>query len=157
MRKILWHYITIILLVGKAAASYADGQVEPGSIVVITSHEHPVVGLSLLASSQRSTVQIYYLDAIDRLEHQLSQSLPADVTKATPLLKTRIADIGPAVFEQQLREAYQPLLLMMKFQLDRYPVIVFDDRAVIYGMTELPKAIQRYQAWATASERRHHD
>ena len=152
MRKILRHYITVILLVGEAAASYADGQIKPGSIVVITSHHRPVTGMQLLDPVIQPTTKIYYLDAISIIEDQLSESLPADVDKAKALVDTRIADIGQPVFEQQLRHAYQPLLLMMRYQLDRYPAIIFDRQAVIYGMTDIHQAIKLYQHWVKTKQ-----
>ena len=49
--------------------------------------------------------------------------------------------------EDELRTAYLPLGTMMAYGLDRYPVIIFDKREVIYGMTDLSLAINRHRQW----------
>jgi integrating conjugative element protein (TIGR03757 family) len=144
------YFITLSLMICKAAVVYADTRPIPESIIVITSQQRPVTGKRLPVTGPQPEVEIYYLDAVKNIEDQLSNSLPPDVGQAKQLVTTRIAQQGQTAFEHQLQEAYQPLLLMMRYQLDRYPVMIFDERAVIYGITDIPQAMQRYQVWAAS-------
>jgi integrating conjugative element protein (TIGR03757 family) len=34
-----------------------------------------------------------------------------------------------------------------QYGVDRYPAIVFDGRAVVYGVTDLVDAVERYETW----------
>jgi integrating conjugative element protein (TIGR03757 family) len=77
----------------------------------------------------------------------LSEGLPNDETLARALVQQKIAEIGRSKLEDELRTAYLPLGTMMAYGLDRYPVIIFDKQAVIYGMTDLSLAINRYRQW----------
>ena len=36
-----------------------------------------------------------------------------------------------------------------RYGIDRYPAIVFDARAVIYGETDLRQALRRYARWGS--------
>ena len=35
----------------------------------------------------------------------------------------------------------------VQYGIDRYPAIVFDGRVVVYGVTDLVEALDRYKAW----------
>ena len=35
----------------------------------------------------------------------------------------------------------------VQYGVDRYPAIVFEGRAVVYGVTDLVEALNRYEAW----------
>ncbi len=59
----------------------------------------------------------------------------------------RISQIGRLQLDADLRAAYLPLATMMAYDLDRYPVIIFDREAVIYGVTDLAQAVSRYRQW----------
>ena len=153
MFKILLHGFIALLLVCKVITIYADSYFTP-EIIVITSHQFPLEGIESL---NLPNIHIHYLDAIDVIESRLSDSLPTEFEQAKALIKARIAEMDPAVFEQQLHEAYQPLLLMMRYQLDRYPAIIFDSQTVIYGVTDISQAIQRYQQWEKIRRGSHHE
>ncbi|AFT67339.1 hypothetical protein Q91_1302 [Cycloclasticus sp. P1] len=77
----------------------------------------------------------------------MSEGLPNDETLARALVQQKIAELGRSKLEDELRAAYLPLGTMMAYGLDRYPVIIFDKREVIYGMTDLSLAINRYRQW----------
>ena len=92
-------------------------------------------------------ITILSLDAVQSIQDQLSEGLPNDETLARALVQQKIAEIGRSKLEDELRTAYLPLGTMMAYGLDRYPVIIFDKQAVIYGMTDLSLAINRYRQW----------
>ena len=39
----------------------------------------------------------------------------------------------------------------MQYRLDRYPAIVFNGQAVVYGVTDVEDAFHRYRRWQEAS------
>ena len=77
----------------------------------------------------------------------MGKGLPNDPKQARATVDQRIAQIGRSQLDAELRTAYLPLGTMMAYGLDRYPVIIFDKREVIYGMTDLSLAINRYRQW----------
>ena len=122
----------------------------PQSIIVVTSDQRPVSGaesLSVIAPSPSLDVKVLNLDAVTAVERNLSEDLPADSVQAQALVEQRIAEIGRSNLEAEIRKAYLPLATMMSYGLDRYPVIIFDRRAVIFGVTDLPWAISQYRQW----------
>ena len=40
----------------------------------------------------------------------------------------------------------------MQYGVDRYPAIVFDGQAVVYGVTDLKAALVHYQMWRTGAK-----
>jgi integrating conjugative element protein (TIGR03757 family) len=45
------------------------------------------------------------------------------------------------------------LVQAMQYGIDRYPAIVFDGKAVVYGITDVRAATQRYQQWQAGEAR----
>ena len=122
----------------------------PRSIIAITSNQRPfqpVDSHSASPSENNPEITILSLDAVQTIQEQLSEGLPNDETLARASVQRKIAEIGRSKLEDELRTAYLPLSTMMAYGLDRYPVIIFDKQAVIYGMTDLSLAINRYRQW----------
>ena len=44
------------------------------------------------------------------------------------------------------------LAKVMQYGLDRYPAIVFDSQAVVFGITDLEQALRLYRQWQEASQ-----
>jgi integrating conjugative element protein (TIGR03757 family) len=99
-----------------------------------------------------ASVTIYRLDGLARFEAALSQDLPADAEAAKAAALRRIG----ALDEAQMAPAKQAAMGLAKavhYGIDRYPAIVIDGMAVIYGVTDLNDALQRYAAWQVATSR----
>ena len=67
--------------------------------------------------------------------------------QARIMVDQRITQIGRSRLDNELRTAYLPLGTMMAYALDRFPVIIFDRETVIYGVTDLEQAMNRYRQW----------
>ena len=135
----------------------AGADVLPQSIVAITSNQRPIQSVnwkSASPSKNNPEITILSLDAVQTIQEQLSEGLPNDEKLARALVQQKIAEIGRYKLEDELRTAYLPLGTMMAYGLDRYPVIIFDKQAVIYGMTDLSLAINRYRQWLKEKKRR---
>lgn len=101
-----------------------------------------------LAATQGATV--YVIDGLSRIEAGLSRDLPADPKAAKALVLEHFARMeagqGP-----QLENAAQGLARAMHYGIDRYPAIVFNGQAVVYGLTDLDAASRFYRKWQKAS------
>ena len=82
------------------------------------------------------------------MQERLSEGLPADEKAATRIAKQRISMID----KDAVTESAQGLVLAhLKYQLNRYPAIVFAGQAVIYGVTDLALAKRLYDESRTVS------
>ena len=52
-----------------------------------------------------------------------------------------------------VENAAKGLVQAMQYGIDRYPAIVFDGKAVVYGITDVRAATQRYQQWQAGEAR----
>ena len=89
---------------------------------------------------------LYFVDGLEQIETTLSQDLPVQPERAKKEALHRIQQLdddrmGPA------KNAAIGLARAVQHGVDRYPAIVFDQRAVVYGVTDLVEALDRYDAW----------
>jgi integrating conjugative element protein (TIGR03757 family) len=89
---------------------------------------------------------VYFLDGLGQIERALSQNLPiqAEAAKAEALRRVQQLDdtrMAPA------KNAAVGLAKAVQYGVDRYPAIVFDEWAVVYGVTDLVEALDLYEAW----------
>jgi len=103
--------------------------------------------VSIFAEDYQPDIQILNLDSVTEIEQRLSEGLPTDSAQAQALMEQRISEVGRSQLDAEVRKAYLPLGTMMAYGLNRYPAIIFDRSAVIFGMTDLPMAINRYRQW----------
>jgi integrating conjugative element protein (TIGR03757 family) len=52
-----------------------------------------------------------------------------------------------AQIRSRMQSSAQGLAKAMQYGIDRYPAVVFDGQAVVYGVTDLQAAIGHYQTW----------
>ncbi len=121
------------------------------TITAISADSRPFQGVDYLDKLDVS-YSILNLDAVSQVERQLSNNLPADEAQAKAILDDRIARIGKSQLEEDIRAAYLPLASMMTYGFDRYPVILFDQQAVVYGVTDIPQAYDQYMDWLSVSQ-----
>jgi integrating conjugative element protein (TIGR03757 family) len=97
-------------------------------------------------------ITVYYIDRIDRIQQELSKDLPAnpEAAKQTALRRFQRMDNK---LSHELENASNGLLQAMQYGIDRYPAIVLDGNAVVYGITDVRAAIQRYRQWQTGEAR----
>ena len=129
---------------------WADAALWPESVIAVTSNQRPfsnINGISKNTGDVQRNIQVLNLDAVTNIERHLSDGLPVDPLQARIMTDQRISQIGRSQLDTELRTAYLPLGTMMVYALDRYPVIIFDQQAVIYGVTDLAQAMNRYRQW----------
>ena len=97
-------------------------------------------------------ITVYYIDRIDRLQQELSKDLPVnpEAAKQTALHRFQRMDNK---LSHELANASNGLVQAMHYGIDRYPAIVFDGNAVVYGITDVRAATQRYRQWQAGEAR----
>jgi len=125
MRLLFTPFLLLGLLTGIAKAQ----------VWVITDSQHPMTGN---ASVQR----LIQLDAAQQIETELSANLPADPQQAAALVQQRLQQGGTSL-QQRLREAWQGVTDAWSMGITTLPAIVAEQRYVVYGETDLDKALAR--------------
>lgn len=130
--------------------AWAEAAPGPESVIVVTSNQRPISNTDTMLISvdgSRPDIQVLNLDSVGDIEQRLGKGLPNDPEQARTMVGRRIAQVGRAKLDAELRAAYLPLGMMMTYGLDRYPAIIFDRQAVIYGVTDLAQAVDQYRQW----------
>jgi integrating conjugative element protein (TIGR03757 family) len=134
------------LMLGEVAwaASQGDG---PVRVEVFTGHDLPIQAVRGADSPSASmTIEVYALDGIERFEATLSERLPTDRNAARRAAIARIPPPDSAEVDQVARAAVG-LVRAAEYGIDRYPAIVFDGHAVVYGVTDIGEALRHYRVW----------
>lgn len=142
--------LLMVCILGFATGLKADTNDFPKTITAITSDQRPVQPIdwiSLGYPEPQPKLSVLNLDSVQSIEQRLGEGLPNDEKLARAIMEERVAELGRTQLDMQLREAYLPLATMMAYGLDRYPVIIFDQQVVIYGVTDLAQAIDQYRQW----------
>ena len=125
-------------------ASAADGW-GPVRVEVFTAQDLPPSALrrdELRAGSV--AVEVYALDALDEFAANLSDQLPTEPNVARRTAMARLGRVEPGQVDA-LRQVASGLLKAAGYGIDRYPAIVFDGHAVVYGVTDLDEALRRFE------------
>jgi integrating conjugative element protein (TIGR03757 family) len=126
-------------------------------ISVTVSAQQPikteVFTLSTIAMSNTPGATIYYVDGISQIENFLSAGLPKDPVAAQAIAKERWATLGRQG-NQRLQNAGVGLGRAVQLGINRAPAIVFDDRAIVYGVTDVAYAAQIYRGRLTSGAAR---
>lgn len=142
--------ISIVLIGLFGSEVQAGSNLWPESVLVVTSDKYPV-SISGTLKNYVPREAILNLDSVSQVEGRLSKGLPANETLATAEFHRRVESIGQAQIESSLRDAYQAVGAAMVYQLDRYPAVIFDERVVVYGLTDLSQALEKYRQWRLES------
>ncbi|TNE77779.1 MAG: TIGR03757 family integrating conjugative element protein [Gammaproteobacteria bacterium] len=104
--------------------------------------------LQIVSGSEHTTV--YLIDRIYKLQEELSIDLPADPESAKSLALQRFQRMDTQL-SRELENAAKGLVQAMQYGIYRYPAIVFDGQAVVYGLSDIHAATQLYQRWQAES------
>ncbi len=118
----------------------------PLHIEVFTTQTQPIT-VGGVATNPAVALQISEVDAVERFDGALSQGLPIDPALAQREVHRRLGTFNDRDVAT-LRLSATGVANAARLGIDRTPAIVFDQSAVIYGVTDLPVALRHYQAWA---------
>jgi integrating conjugative element protein (TIGR03757 family) len=121
------------------------GEIDLASAEVFSAADRPVA-MALGSDQSPISATVYEIDGIERFQASLSRDLPRDPESAKRTALTRIGQLD-AEQTASVRRAALGLAKASQYRLDRYPAIVFDGRAVVYGVTSLADALEHYRQW----------
>ncbi len=136
----------VVLFSGTPAVTLAT---EPLPIDVFTTSDR-AIAISTSAANSGVKINIIEVDALERFNAHLSADLPSDPTAAKSLLQMRLSSLQRDEIAT-LRAAAIGLSTATQLGVDRTPAIVFNQHAVVYGLTDLTEALRRYRAWRRTS------
>jgi integrating conjugative element protein (TIGR03757 family) len=139
-----------LMIVGLLISSGTVCSGEASSIEIFTATNIPVTGGEY--ERTRAALTIYAVDGLDRFESTLSDGLPIDPENAKVQALDRIQEIDNAHMAPA-KNAAVGLARAIQYGVDRYPAVVFDERAVVYGVTDLVEALDLYEAWQREQKR----
>lgn len=127
---------------------------DPFRIDIFTDGAYPISGIETVRRDVLTEIQLFELDAPDRLEAQLSKDLPEDPIAAERMAAQWLARLDQEKLARQFKAAYVGILKALAYGIDRYPAVVFDQgTGVVYGVTDLPQALAYYRDWRARGNR----
>ena len=121
----------------------------PLVVEVFVSDKHTIIGADIAApdsNSRQPVIVVYKINAIQSIERDLSANLPVEPQQSKEIVLHRIQRLGEQT-RSRMQSAAMGLAKAMQYGIDRYPAIVFDSQAVVYGVTDLKAALGFHQAW----------
>ena len=146
-RLLLQAVLVWMLLAGQGGSVARAGEAERSRIEAFTSAGHPLTGVpAVTAGPGAPAVEIYLLDGIQHIEVMLSAGLSADPQRSADRVLGQVKQLDEADRER-IERAAAGLVRASHYGVTRYPAVVFDARAVVYGLTDLDAAWRHYRAW----------
>ncbi len=124
---------------------------------VVSANDQPLVevfttsDVSIITDWKVDRVELYEIDGIRQFEEEISRGLSVDTNTAKRQAIDHVAQLDEGQ-KQQVQRSSIGLIKAMQYGIARYPAIVFDGEAVLYGVTDLTEAIHRYRQWREAAE-----
>ncbi|ENZ4546209.1 TIGR03757 family integrating conjugative element protein, partial [Escherichia coli] len=100
---------------------------------VYTDSAHPPVNLP-------PEVQVVLLDGPQQLQDAFFGPLPADPEAAEAVVREHMQSSEWSSAQADLAEGYRLVTHAWSLGLKKYPAVVFDDREVVYGTTDVAQA-----------------
>ncbi|MEX5685360.1 TIGR03757 family integrating conjugative element protein [Pseudomonas silesiensis] len=107
-------------------------------VLVVTDSLHPV--------QSPAGTRVIELDQAERIEAQLTRNLPAAPGATAALLQQRLHD-GGSELQQRIGQAYQGIADAWGLGIAKLPAVVVDRRYVIYGESDVAKAVAHIDAY----------
>ena len=95
---------------------------------------------------QGPEITVYEIDGIQFVERDLSLNLPAEPQQSKQIALQRIQSLEEKT-RSRMQLAAQGLAKAMQYDVDRFPAVVFDGEAVVYGVIDLQIALVHYESW----------
>ena len=149
MIRILFIMLMLAAALGFSRAHAASANQQALSVEVFTTADREVqweLEAETKAADRNIDLQVYALDGIQRFETQLSSNLPTDPDHSKQIALQRIQQLDEQTMAA-VQNAAVGIAKAMQYGVDRYPAIVFDGEAVVYGLTDLRIALNHYQVW----------
>lgn len=110
-------------------------------VLVVTDGRHPVKTMG--------GERVIELDLPDRIEAELSAGLSADPGQAETIVQQRLHD-GKEALQHRIGRAYQDVADAWGLSITKIPAVVVDRRYVVYGESDVARAVARIDAYRNA-------
>jgi len=144
----LWSVVISLLISSIVQVAHSAGT--PDCLIeLFTTTKWPLGGedfISRQPACRGNELHVYELDGIRRIETELSKGLAADPVQSEHIVLQRIQQLDKQI-RAGMRSSAEGLAKATQYGIDRYPAIVFDGQAVVYGVTDLTVALAHYQTW----------
>ena len=146
-------FVWLVSLVLFAGTTFADprGPNPPRVIEVFTSAQYPIVETDAKRAGshlQGPVITVYEIDGIQSVERDLSLNLPVEPQQSKQIALQRIQSLDEQT-RSRMQASATALAKAMQYGIDRFPAIVFDGQAVVYGVTDLQVALAHHESWRT--------
>ena len=141
-------WIVLALFAGVVQAG-RPVEVHPHLVEVFTTADAHIAGEAGINSQVlrgEKELHVYELDGIRRTEAKLSEGLPADPEQSKRVVLQRFQQLSEED-RTRIQRAAMGLAKATQYGVDRYPAIVFDGQAVVYGVTDVQIALAHYRIW----------
>ena len=142
--------VSLVLFAGTTFANQREPN-PPHVIEVFTSAQYPVVEIDATGSGshlQGPVITVYEIDGIQSVERELSLNLPVEPQPSKQIALQRIQNLDEQT-RSRMQASATALAKAMQYGIDRFPAIVFDGQAVVYGVTDLQVALAHHESWRT--------
>ena len=147
----LSHALLGVALIGLSLSTGIAQAGEGLTLEVFTAAEFPVSGQDD-RRLQGASVTVYTVDGLQQFETGLSQNLPAGAEAAKTEALRRIGELDD-IRLSPAKVAATGLAKAVQYGVNRYPAIVVNRTAVLYGVTNLVEAAAHYEAWQEGQSR----
>ena len=146
--KAIFFSAVLVLLLGELIQAE---QLPPATRMdIFTSSDSPIKRLNGFVSRHpKIRLHVHTLDAIETLEDELSQGLPADPQQAKRLALGRLQQLSTHN-RSQLQHAATAIATALSYGVTKYPAIVIDGEFVVYGLSDPLRALEHYRRWRPA-------
>ena len=152
--RVQFVWLASLLLFVDTTIANQRGPNPPYIIEVFTSTKYPIVETDAKRagnSVRGAEIIVYEIDGIQSVERVLSLNLPVEPQQSKQIALQRIQNLDEQT-RSRMQATATALARAMQYGIDRYPAIVFNGQAVVYGITDLQSAIAHYQAWRTGEK-----
>jgi integrating conjugative element protein (TIGR03757 family) len=118
----------------------------PVRMEVFTAGDLPIQPPASDSIPSQTPLEVYEIDGIASLESALSKKPPANPDWAQRLVRKRLGQVD-RLRRDAVRRSTVGLFNAAEYGIDRYPAVVFDGDAVVYGVTDLGEALRHYRMW----------
>lgn len=119
------------------------GQAAGLQVEVFTTSDLPITSIEAMRDVN---LTIHRLDGIANAVAILQgEGLPSVEEEASRVAGERFARHSDELSGQMMESATGLVRAVLQLKLDRYPAVVFDERAVVYGVTDLAVARREYE------------
>lgn len=129
-RSAVFVALAVLLLPGVATAQEV--------VEVFRLSSQPVTGAA--------NASVYVVDAMHTFTERLSIGLPRTTTEAQPIARARLEALT-AQDREALHRMSAGIIRATEYQVVKAPAIVFDGKAVVYGIADVEQARAIYRRW----------